>query len=110
MSAHTPGPWRWEERNGYDVLVSCVEGEFYSNGDKQHVEVIDDGSAGGEYSASIDVDGPDARLIAAAPDLLEALKDLREAINSRGVIDTVKALKKTDAAIAKATATTGSTS
>jgi hypothetical protein len=35
-------------------------------------------------------------------ELLEALKDLREAIKSRGVISTVKALSKTDAAIAKA--------
>ena len=38
-------------------------------------------------------------------ELLEALKDLREAIKSRGVISTVKALSKTDAAIAKAEAT-----
>jgi hypothetical protein len=43
-----------------------------------------------------------AVLIAAAPDLLEALEDLREAIKSRGVISTVKALSKADAAIAKA--------
>jgi hypothetical protein len=44
-----------------------------------------------------------AALMVAAPELLEALKDLRTAIKSRGVIPTVKALSKTDAAIAKAT-------
>jgi len=42
------------------------------------------------------------RLHAENLELLEALKDLREAIKSRGVISTVKALKKTDAAIDKA--------
>jgi hypothetical protein len=50
-----------------------------------------------------EVSEANARLIAAAPDLLEALKDLREATKSRGVISTVKALSKTDAAIAKTT-------
>ncbi len=42
------------------------------------------------------------RLHESNAELLEALKDLREAIQSRGVVSTVKALKKTDAAIAKA--------
>jgi hypothetical protein len=45
----------------------------------------------------------DARVMAASRELLEALQDLRKAIKSRGVISTVKALSKADAAIAKAT-------
>ena len=36
--------------------------------------IADDGSAGGEYACCIDINSPDARLIAAAPELLEALE------------------------------------
>ena len=45
----------------------------------------------------------DARVMSASRELLGALKDLREAIKSRGVISTVEALSKADAAIDKAT-------
>lgn len=38
-----------------------------------------------------------------ANDSLDALTDLREAVKSKGIISTVKALAKTDKAIAKAT-------
>jgi hypothetical protein len=44
-----------------------------------------------------------AEIIEQRDELLEALQELREAIKSRGVISTVKALSKADAAIAKAT-------
>lgn len=58
---HTPGPWKWEDQVGYFALIG-------SNGE----EVIDDGSAAGEYPG-MNITCPDARLIAAAPELLEAL-------------------------------------
>ena len=60
-AAHTPGPWEWiddglfQERNGDAVMVATFE---YDRG------------------ADIEVSDADARLIAAAPDLLEALKRL----------------------------------
>jgi hypothetical protein len=54
MSAHSPGPWRWAERDGDDCLLDAA-GE----------EVI----AGERACLSAD-----ARLIAAAPELLEALR------------------------------------
>lgn len=60
---HMPGPWEWVKRKYYSDLVGA-------NG----VIVISDGSAGGEYRPDLDVTGPDARLIAAAPDLLEAIE------------------------------------
>lgn len=54
--SHTPGPWIWEHRRLFGGNRVCVAegGEFY-----------------------VDVQNPaDARLIAAAPDLLEALEGL----------------------------------
>lgn len=60
---HTPGPWRWKWLGSASRLLGPNEEWIHS-----------DGSAGGEYSPDIDVDGPNARLIAASPDLLEALE------------------------------------
>lgn len=56
---HTPGPWNWQgpiSRN----LANCLSG------------------GGRPLLRCIDVSETDARLIAAAPELLEALKDLLE--------------------------------
>lgn len=63
--AHTPGPWRWEH-------VSCYHNLVGADG----TTVCDDGSACSEYPPTIDVNGPNARLIAAAPEMLQALKAL----------------------------------
>jgi hypothetical protein len=68
MSKHTPGPWAWKFHSGYYVL----EG---SDG----TEVLDDGSAGGEYGRAIKPDSPDGHLVQAAADLYAALADLVEA-------------------------------
>jgi hypothetical protein len=78
MSNHTPGPWVWA--NPYDTEYKLVHfnGEKFPNGEPRYIKIIDDGSAGGEYSPSIDVHGPDALLIAAAPDMLEALKSVHD--------------------------------
>jgi hypothetical protein len=64
MSKHTPGPWRAERQN-----PSPTTGEWMIAGSKPGylAEVRDCGS--GDVLAN-------ARLIAAAPDLLEALYDL----------------------------------
>ena len=58
---HTPGPWRYDTNEFSSYLVGA------------------DGSiiAGGEpHEGYMDGKNPDERLIAAAPDLLEALEDL----------------------------------
>lgn len=96
---HTSGPWAWKRSRDYAQLVHFVEGETYPNGDDKYVEVIDDGSAGGEYNATIDVDGPDARLIAAAPDLLYALQFVMSAHGEQ----LTTAFEMAHEAIAKAT-------
>lgn len=67
----TPGPWKWRKRHG---VSSYLANESESN-DGSPI-IIDDGSACGEYLAVIDVNGHDAKLIAAAPELLDALQDM----------------------------------
>lgn len=65
---HTPGPWKWVE------LEFC--GKYHELQDQFGVVICDDGSASGEYSPEIDVNGANARLIASAPELLEALEEV----------------------------------
>lgn len=91
MSKHTPGPWRYDRCNS-----SPTTGEHMIAGGKPGylAEVRDCGS--GDVSAN-------ARLIAAAPDLLEACKAVDEA--TRGG-DYEAAFKAVRAAIAKATGET----
>lgn len=63
----TPGPWFWQgDHDGFFWLGAKDCGPMNA--------VHDDGSAWGEYAPEIDVDGPDANIIAAAPELLEALQ------------------------------------
>ena len=78
---HTPGPWRW---CGYYLIQDCPA---TVSPDKEGKEtnpfatpcehpIADDGSGCGDYDPIIDTEGPDARLIAAAPDLLKALSEM----------------------------------
>lgn len=86
MSKHTPGPWQWHRKTkwGYDSLSPAV--------------------IHGTVEGLIDVDENDARLIAAAPDLLAVLQDLEASAPywseydvPIGIVDRIRA------AIAKAT-------
>lgn len=67
----TPGPWVWHTGNSSSWLGR--KSDIRSDG-----AVIDDGSACGEYCAVIDVNGCDAKLIAAAPELLSVLQKIVE--------------------------------
>ena len=116
MSAHTPGPltvkvadkwpFRIETFDAAGELVFCRDMPCYSTKQKSAKECMDGLYLGdlAEHAASVNAKAvADEVLRAAAPELLEALKDLRAAIKSRGVISTVKALSKAGAAIAKVT-------
>lgn len=62
---HTPGPWHWVDRGHY-YRLETLDG----------YEIADDGSSCGEYGGWMySPDEPNARLIAAAPELLEALQE-----------------------------------
>jgi hypothetical protein len=98
MSKHTPGPWIFENRDGdHPLNDQCgwgCDGLWAVNGGF----ILGAGPGwDGEYVAPND---SDARLIAAAPDLLEALRDCREALRLAGANGELRVV---DAAIAKAT-------
>ena len=65
----TKAPWKWVIGFDYDFMTT--------NGiDDLCESILDDGSAHGEYSQTIKGDSANAQLIAAAPEMLEALIDL----------------------------------
>ena len=67
---HTPGPWKFEE-------LTAQDGDGYILTEGDEVVIV---HHGGAYSKGLQRDEvlANARLIAAAPDLLEALEDARE--------------------------------
>ena len=67
MSGHTPGPWEWYTSNSYNRLGAAY-GPYC---ELLYPVVYKDGHPGIEWRNEAD-----ARLIAAAPELLEALRAL----------------------------------
>ncbi len=91
MSKHTPGPW-FAKREGFSTVY--VEARI-GGGWVQEVAACGPTEAGQEQQEA------NARLIAAAPELLEALQSvLNSCLDSQGLAD---AYKQARAAIAKAT-------
>lgn len=93
MSKHTPGPWKF-----YDDS---------NNGKTNRIEIVAIGKTVARIYHSVpEEDLPNARLIAAAPDLLDALKLMVEQFTKGSGHSTLKdseARIKAHAAIAKAT-------
>ncbi len=87
MSKHTPGPWQWTQH--FDPTIS-----IYKDGFGQIARLYDSSAGTGKANA---------RLIAAAPDLLDALEDLLHEVGFGRVITETTASTKARAAIAKAT-------
>lgn len=86
MSAHTAGPWSVSTIPGHVTDVRAPNGEFVANVDfDKRIGVAEVGA--------------NAKLIAAAPEMAEALRALLE---SRGPISADDAAKKARAALAKA--------
>jgi len=87
---HTPGPWRIAEMHGLglymnDVAVSVVQADEAAEEDRpiQHIAFVSchaDYKRGTGHKAQCAERDANARLIAAAPDLLEALKAVMEAL------------------------------
>lgn len=75
-NAATPGPWEWtrpEFSPSSDCHVLLSSATTTSYGHTARIEVHSDGSAYGEYNPDIDVNGPDAALIANARTDIPAL-------------------------------------
>jgi hypothetical protein len=89
VSAHTPGPWTVEKWNR-DVVVNYQPVSVWIGGKQLRIA---DSSAG----------DADAALIAAAPDLLEALESCRTLFFALPYTLNTPAYAAMDAAIAKAT-------
>jgi hypothetical protein len=68
MSAHTPGPWDYSEEDGYVFSDADVEGNIVCNPPM--------------LPASMEYWPANARLIAAGPDLLKALTEQAEFLQS----------------------------
>ena len=70
MSKHSPGPWRWTEMRIGDLENASVLADAMGR------QVLAGGAdwGNGWHKGGADVGEHDARLIAAAPKLLEALK------------------------------------
>jgi hypothetical protein len=86
MSEHTPGPWWIEHEDD--------EGQLLENG------VTIESTEGPVAFKVLDCD---ARIIAAAPELLAALREMREQFTSDGTDGQHAASAQADAAIKKAT-------
>ena len=86
MSKHTPGPWQWTQH--FDPTIS-----IYKDGFGQIARLYDSSAGTGKANA---------RLIAAAPDLLDALQRLLNAENDE-YLTPIGVRNLARAAIAKAT-------
>ncbi len=94
---HTPGPWTWEghslkpaqpdpQRYAVHTIVTCSSGGY--------------GFLASDHKKTAAELEADRRLIAAAPDLLAALQDLRNACSV--ALERTAVLRAADAAIARA--------
>jgi len=87
MSKHTPGPWEYN----YSRYDGRRLAEFYINADKYCIAVCNSNE-------------PNARLIAAAPDMLVALQEIVNNLDPGDfVVPTSFSIQRARAAIAKAT-------
>lgn len=85
MSKHTPAPWQvMNEYDGATVVIANVDGETFSDGTStfSYDFVCDTLPDDGDGSRSREIAVANARLIAAAPDMLEALKTAKETIRA----------------------------
>jgi hypothetical protein len=96
MNKHTPGPWEWQTSCSFRRL-----GNNEGDGNVLYASVHRlDGQSSVEFPNG-GFTGPDAKLIAAAPELLEALKLAQNFIGFGGITDMER--KVIEDAITKAT-------
>lgn len=94
MNEHSPGPWTWHDFYGSFELR-----------DRNGEAVLDDGSACGEYSQTINPNSANGRLVAIAPEMLSLLKRLRSWDHMATAGDGPYWCREIDALLSKAGAT-----
>jgi hypothetical protein len=78
---HTPGPWKWWTSCSFRRLSSEATGH---DGDVLHAVIQGSDGHPDVRLPNGGWDGPDGRLIAAAPELLEALRNIVSALGHEG--------------------------
>lgn len=103
---HTPGPWTIEDPMGADIGLSVVqcgleayEWEFIAMVSRS--DWVDGAHMGRQHFISPEEQIANARLIAAAPDLLDALRGLVNAVGRKPSI-VHEAVRKAEVIISKA--------
>lgn len=96
MAAHTPGPWEWADH------VPFVKRETLKAGPGRTVLTWTQTRVDGSDWTHIRVSDADARLIAAAPEMAEALKNLLWADDTARNDDILVAKERALAALKKA--------
>lgn len=96
MSAHTPGPWFWSRGiDDWELVGAGAERVLFCWSDKTKWKC---GLVVGE-----NIKQADARLIAAAPDMYEALKEMVRVADANGIdAHYARAVNSARAALAKA--------
>jgi hypothetical protein len=99
-SKHTPGPWAWERREDYDAEHVVVFDPQSDNGDI--LALVDHEETRADLDQSADAN---ARLMAAAPEMLQALQNLRSLFDNDSPLLTVylPEIEACEVAIIKAT-------
>lgn len=92
QGAHTPGPWNWHEYDGAGSPYILVKNGSWDIAHNRHSAV------------DLETERANARLIAAAPDMLEACKRALDALIAHADLATQYEQELLAAAIAKASA------
>mgnify|MGYP000443870063 CR=1 FL=1 len=103
---HTPGPWALAPYSDCDEVINVVAGYKDLGGGQSQAHWIAECEAGVDFGddaeAIIATNEANARLIAAAPDLLAALKDIIEGVDECWMFDNPGSVDRAQAAIDKA--------
>jgi hypothetical protein len=80
--AHTPGPWEVDKFTYWITASNVAKGPMHVADIRGwgYLTGKGDGALGMEYDAAVEVQKANARLIAAAPDMLDALRNVQKLI------------------------------